>query len=132
LQPLDVSLNRPFKNNIRKLWADWMVNSAHELTKAGRLKRPSYVEVVNWVRNAWDNIPKDMVVKSFKVCGISNAQDGSDDGLIGMPEEGADDNLTEQVLLLDDLVLELQDIDVSGDPEDYVDDCEYENNMEEL
>ncbi|CAG8459212.1 19739_t:CDS:2 [Rhizophagus irregularis] len=33
-------------------------------------------------------IPKEMIVKSFKKCGISNAMDGSEDDLFGQDENG--------------------------------------------
>ena len=32
-----------------------------------------------WVREAWDEIPCDMVKKSFLKCGITNQMDGSED-----------------------------------------------------
>lgn len=82
LQPLDVSLNKPFKNEIRKSWTDWMLNGEKELTKGGSLKRPSLPLVVGWVKNAWDSIKPEMVVKSFKKCGISNAMDGTEDDML--------------------------------------------------
>ena len=38
LQPLDVSVNKPFKNYMRKLWIDWMISGNKEFTKGGSLK----------------------------------------------------------------------------------------------
>ena len=32
LQPLDVSVNRPFKSEMKKLWSEWMLNGEHEYT----------------------------------------------------------------------------------------------------
>ncbi|KAL5009108.1 hypothetical protein ScPMuIL_014689, partial [Solemya velum] len=36
----------------------------------------------SWVKNAWDSIKPEMVVKSFKKCGISNAMDGTEDDML--------------------------------------------------
>ena len=38
-QPLDVSINKPFKNKLRKCWYRWILNSSNGLTKKGNLKR---------------------------------------------------------------------------------------------
>uniref|UniRef100_A0A5S6QMK0 DDE-1 domain-containing protein n=1 Tax=Trichuris muris TaxID=70415 RepID=A0A5S6QMK0_TRIMR len=35
LQPLDVSLNKPFKNYIREEWTTWMANGQHAFTAGG-------------------------------------------------------------------------------------------------
>uniref|UniRef100_A0A915EHF0 HTH CENPB-type domain-containing protein n=1 Tax=Ditylenchus dipsaci TaxID=166011 RepID=A0A915EHF0_9BILA len=35
-----------------------------------------------WIVQAWDDLPKEIVEKSFKVCGVTNALDGSEDGII--------------------------------------------------
>ena len=32
LQPLDVSLNKPFKDGVRKQWMQWMADRIHEFT----------------------------------------------------------------------------------------------------
>ena len=38
LQPLDVSLNKPFKDNVRTLWMEWMAgdHSENKYTKSGQ------------------------------------------------------------------------------------------------
>src|SRR5207249_7829345 len=46
------------------------------------IKRPSYSLVANWVKESWDAIDPNMIMRSFKCCGVSNATDGSEDGLI--------------------------------------------------
>ncbi|KAJ9601138.1 hypothetical protein L9F63_000717 [Diploptera punctata] len=41
-------------------------------------------------KNSWSRVREDIIVKSFKKCGVSNALDGSEDHL--MYEEDNDDN----------------------------------------
>ena len=79
LQPLDVCLNKPFKTNMRKRWNEWMINGDKEFTPSGNMKRPSIPLILSWIRDAWHDIPSQMIVKSFKKCCISNAMDGSED-----------------------------------------------------
>lgn len=60
------------------------------------MKRPSIVQVCDWVLKSWNTINTKIVVKSFKTCGISNDMDGSEDHLLYMTDssdDSADDNL---------------------------------------
>ena len=69
---------------------------------AMKLKPPSKQPVLDWVVAAWKATreKKALIEKSFKVCGISNSLDGSEDHLIRtqveQPEESStDDELVE-------------------------------------
>ncbi|CAG8778223.1 11653_t:CDS:2, partial [Gigaspora margarita] len=62
---LDVSINKPFKDILKKKEQLWMSNGEFQSTKQGNLKRPSY-----------------SFIKSFKKCGISNELDGIEDDLL--------------------------------------------------
>ncbi|KAG8233780.1 hypothetical protein J437_LFUL003851 [Ladona fulva] len=50
----------------------------HDLTPSGRMKRPSISEVCEWVKKSWEDVKAEIIVKSFKKCGISNALDGTE------------------------------------------------------
>ena len=82
LQPLDVCLNKPFKDRLREKWGMWMARGEYELTKGGNLKKPGYNIICKWIIEAWDSISSEMVIKSFKKCGISNDLDGTEDDYI--------------------------------------------------
>jgi hypothetical protein len=41
LQMLDVSVNKPFRDNIRKLYTQWMTEGRHEMMPTGKIRRPS-------------------------------------------------------------------------------------------
>lgn len=79
LQPLDVVLNKPFKDRMRQKWMAWMASGQQEQTKSGNFKRPSLSLVSTWVKEAWDDIPSQMVAKAFLKTGISNRMDGTED-----------------------------------------------------
>ncbi|CAB4421032.1 unnamed protein product [Rhizophagus irregularis] len=56
-QPLDVTINKPFKDNLRKEWHIWMAGSGAETTTSGNFRH----------------------ARLSDICGISTSLDGSDD-----------------------------------------------------
>ena len=50
-------------------------------------KAASLVTVCQWVKELWQELSKEMVERSFKKCGISNALDGTEDDLVWEEEE---------------------------------------------
>lgn len=87
LQPMDVSLNKPFKHNLRKLWNDWMVNGEKSYTKSGNMKMPDLDVFCEFIIKAWDEVKTKSVIHSFKKCSISNALDGSEDDVLWEADE---------------------------------------------
>ena len=53
LQPLDFSVNKPFKGFIHEEWAKWIEATTHHVTPAGRVKRSSISNVCESVKNSW-------------------------------------------------------------------------------
>ena len=93
LQPIDVSVNKPFKDSMRQEWNEWMIGGQKTYTKGGTMRAPTLPEVCQWVINSWSNLKVETIVKAFKKCGISNALDGTEDEHLwdDMDEEAADD-----------------------------------------
>lgn len=89
MQPLDVSLNKPFKDRLRAKWMQWMTEENKPVTKGGNTKKVDIVTIAEWVKDAWSEIPSEKIIHSFKKCCISNAMDGTEDDLAY--EENCDD-----------------------------------------
>ena len=79
IQAPDVSWNKPFKNLCQIAYNDWMAETDHEITPAGRIKAPSRHSCVERILGAWETLPSDIIKKSFEVCAISLSIDGSED-----------------------------------------------------
>ena len=99
LQPLDVSLNKPFQDKLRQQWSEWMVGGKKSYTKGGNMRAPSLDVLCNFIIKAWSEIKVETVIKSFKKCGISNAMDGTeDDCLWNEGEEAAEAEVDDAAL----------------------------------
>ena len=79
----------------------WMAEGIHELTAGGRQKKPSEELMCHWIGEAWRDIPREMVAKSFLKCRITNSMDGSEDDFVF---DSSDDD---SVVADDSLVTEL-------------------------
>ena len=66
----------------------------HDLTPTGYMKT-KIAQVCTWVKNAWDFVKTESVVKSFKKCSISNALDGTEDDIFF--ENSSNDELDERI-----------------------------------
>ena len=113
LQPLDVSLNKPFKDGVRKRWMEWMADGIHEFTATGRQKKPSEELICLWISQAWNEIPAEMITASFLKCGITNNLDGTEDDLVY-------DSIEDTSELDDSFITELFASDSESDFEGFV------------
>ena len=56
-----------------------MLHGEKSYTKSGNMRAPSMEVYLKWIVDAWDQLPKDLTIKSFKGCGLTNTLDGSED-----------------------------------------------------
>ena len=77
LQPLDVMINKPFKDKLRPLFKKWF-NQEAELGNLPKIKTPSKDLFVSWVMEAWNEVDANIVRQSFKSASITNSLDGSE------------------------------------------------------
>lgn len=90
LQPLDVSINKPFKDRMRAKWQEWMLAGEHTFIAGGRIRKVKLDEICRWISDAWNDIPTEMIAKSFRKCCITNAMDGTEDEEIWEEESDSD------------------------------------------
>lgn len=79
IQAPDVYWNAPFKAKVRQFYENWMLHGEKSYTKSGNMRAPSMEVYLKWIVDAWDELPKNLIIKSFKGCGLTNALDGSED-----------------------------------------------------
>ena len=75
LQPLNVFINKPFKDELRKKYTDYWMETKNSNAKVSQNK------LINWVWEVWysKSIFSNMIRKSFKAAGITLNLDGSED-----------------------------------------------------
>ena len=79
LQILNISINKPFKNSLKEKYIRYCIEKKLVFSKVGKN------DIINWVWDLWYDyniISKDLIKNSFKVCGLSNNVDRSEDNLI--------------------------------------------------
>ena len=60
LQPLDVCLNKPFKQRVRMKWTEWLMDKdKHSFTLSGYMRMPNITTVCTWVK--WDDLSPDII-----------------------------------------------------------------------
>ncbi|CAG8851532.1 8422_t:CDS:1 [Gigaspora margarita] len=73
-----------------------MSNGGNGFTEKGNLKYANLNTVCHWVLNAWEDISKDIIIWSFKKCGISNCLSGSKDHLIYKSDEDSEEENSDE------------------------------------
>ena len=88
LQPVDVLWNKPFKNAYKDLYNEWLSSGEKSFTASGNMKAPGKLLCLEWVKKVWNTVTTDVIVNSFRACGISRSMDGSDDSSIQCLKRG--------------------------------------------
>jgi hypothetical protein len=86
IRPLDVSINKPFKEAVRKHCSETISAwpHPHQPLSAEAWR----VLVVDCIDKAWNDISSDIVSRSFLVTGLSNSLDGKEDSMIDVSVDG--------------------------------------------
>ena len=74
LQPLDVSLNKPFKALLRSQWQQYILEETEKVEQEEKLPAPTNQLMVDWIEYAWGvmSCTCTCIAKSLYVTGISN------------------------------------------------------------
>jgi hypothetical protein len=82
LQPLDLSVSKPFRHLVCKHYDVWLNKDNHILTPSSKVKRASASIIVEWISKAWKDVPVNIIPKSFVMCCLSNVEDGMQDDIL--------------------------------------------------
>ena len=80
LPPLIVPVNKPFTDEVRRLFEDHPGKHLELYVEGKLLSSQRRILMTKWVGQAWKKISerKESIVRSFKKCGLSVALDGSE------------------------------------------------------
>ncbi len=67
LQPIDISIGKPFKDEVRKYFSDWFDDHYKEGTKNDNIKNPLHTDIVSWVEATIANFDAEIIRRSFEL-----------------------------------------------------------------
>uniref|UniRef100_K7GHM1 Uncharacterized protein n=1 Tax=Pelodiscus sinensis TaxID=13735 RepID=K7GHM1_PELSI len=79
LQALDVTVNKPMKDALRRKWNTWLLEDEHTFTAGGRMRTLTLQDVTQWIADVWVELDPSIIRKGFLKCSISYTMDGSED-----------------------------------------------------
>ena len=86
VQPLYVSINKPFKHAIREQFKKHLSENLHLYTENKLPVSERRVLTTKWVVEGWEKVSqnKEIIKRSFVKCGISHNLDGTEDNDINI------------------------------------------------
>ena len=63
LQPLDVGMNKPFKDAVRKQFDQFMVNRTER-------QKVTRILMATWIKNAWDLVSEESIFNTWRKIGL--------------------------------------------------------------
>ena len=86
MQPLDVVLNKPFKNLVREQFEKHLDENLNDYVEGKLTASKRRILTTKWVAIAWEKLmqDKEMVIRSFKKCGITTNVDGSENDKVNI------------------------------------------------
>ena len=93
LQPLDVSVNKPFKTAIKNKYIQYCIE--RNITSARIIRK----DIVEWIHDIWYDptiITPELIIKNFKVTGFTNKFDLSEDYLFNVFKKLSDEGVIEK------------------------------------
>ena len=89
IQAPDVSWNKPFKSSCTEKYDEWLGTiGINEETAAGNLRAPPRRAILQWILDAWAELPTEVIKRSFTSCALNLPVDGSNDDIIHCFKEG--------------------------------------------
>ena len=70
------------------MYGEWTATGEKSYTQAGNIHAPSKLQCVEWVKKAWESDSQDIVIESFRFCGISVEVNGTEDKEIHCIKDG--------------------------------------------
>ena len=56
-----MSINKPFKDQLRHCWSDWIMSAEKTNTKSGRMRKVDLPMIWGWIVKVWEEIPSDII-----------------------------------------------------------------------
>ena len=75
VQVVDVSVNKPFKDDVRYQFEEHLDKNVNRYMKGDTKVRERRILLTQWVTNAWSHLcsKREMIQRSFKKGGLNNA-----------------------------------------------------------
>lgn len=72
VQPLDVCVNKPFKQLLKASWAQYLKRAVSSTQDGTKVKTATCQEVTDWIVSAWQAMKekRELIRKSFQVCAL--------------------------------------------------------------
>ena len=70
-QPADLMWMKLLKAKYHVKWTLWWLNDRKAFTRRGFLKSPGYVRAMKWCIEAWNELDREIIIRSFEKTGIT-------------------------------------------------------------
>ena len=95
-----------------------MLADQHTFTASGHIRKVELPQICQWIYEAWEDIPNELIKKSFRKCCITNAMDGTEDDQMweddADPFAGIDEDDDVDLLYADSFERQQADIDLES------------------